>query len=415
MTHLLPIFLILKLGKHLAEVWLGLRNRSYYRDLQRQESAKRTLGISNEDFTKILAYTEDKYRYGLISGWVNLLILLVFIVLGGFTLLETTASSLAASVGGSQLAQGLAFWALFGLVSFLYGLPFDYYMTFKIEDKHGFNRQTRAGFFSDKAKGLAVSVIFGGIFLYTILSVMEAGASWWLWAWGVTSLFGLIMSWLYPTVLAPLFNKFSPLPEGELRDKIYTLAKKIEFRTGGIFVMDASKRSSHGNAYFTGVFGEKRIVLFDTLIESLVPNEIVAVLAHELGHFKLKHVRWALFRSIAVMGVLFYVMSLCKPLTDFYQAFGFADVSNYAALIVFALWYDIVGFVFNPLQAWLSQSNEFAADAFAKDKVGGYEDLAHALVKLQKKNQGMPLTDPLFSRMYYSHPPMLQRLEALKG
>jgi STE24 endopeptidase len=309
---------------------------------------------------------------------------------------------------------GLVFFGILGLLNAVYSIPFDLYNTFKIEEKHGFNRQKISGFISDKIKGIVLSMILGGGFLSLIFLAMDSGPYWWLLAWGTTALFTILVSWLYPTLLAPLFNKFSPLPEGDLRDGIYALAKKIDFRTSGIYVMDASKRSSHGNAYFTGMFGEKRIVLFDTLLESLSPQEIVAVLAHELGHFKLHHVRVGLIRSMLIMGGLFYILSLCKPLESFYHAFGFSGVSNYAAIIVFSLWYGIVGFVFNPLQAWLSQRNEFAADAFAKKNLNSYEDLANALVKLQKKNQSMPLTDPTFSFFYYSHPPILQRLAALK-
>lgn len=414
MNTLLLTFIILKLLKDSFESYLSYKNRKYYLNTQNQEHAKKTLEISDEDFSKILSYTEDKHHFAFYTGWLNTFVLLAFIAFGGFAFLENSARSLVEPYGASELLIGLVFWALFGLINTLYSLPFDLYQTFKIEEKHGFNRQKLGGFFGDQFKGLLLSIILGGAFIYVILSVMDSGSAWWLYAWAFTTFFGVLVSWLYPTLLAPLFNKFSPLPEGELKEEIYSLARKIDFLTDGIFVMDASKRSSHGNAYFTGLFGKKRIVLFDTLIESLKSKEIVAVLAHELGHFKLHHVRVAMIRSVIIMGFLFYILSLCKPLEAFYQAFGFSHSTNYAALLVFGLWYGIVGFVFNPLQAWLSQKNEFAADDFAKQTLNSHEDLCTALVKLQKKNQSMPLTDPTFSSFYYSHPPLLLRIDALK-
>jgi len=413
MIHkLLLAFIVFKLAKDIFETYLSARNRAYYRDKVKQDHAKKTLGISNEEFEKILAYTEDKYVFAKVTGWLNVFVLFAFLLLGGFTYIEKLAKELSNNSTG--IWTGLAFFAILGVLNAIYAIPFDLYQTFKIEEKHGFNRQTVKGFFADKVKGVVVSIILGGGFLSLILWTMDSGPYWWVYAWIATALFGMLVSWLYPTLLAPLFNKFSPLPEGELREEIYKLAKKIEFRTSGIFVMDASKRSSHGNAYFTGIFGEKRIVLFDTLLESLSPKEIVAVLAHELGHFKLHHVRISLVRSILIMGLLFFAMSLAKPLEVFYEAFGFEGVSNYGAIVVFSLWYGIIGFVFTPLQSWLSQRNEFAADAFAKRNIDSYENLSNALVKLGKRNQSMPLTDPKFSFFYYSHPPLLERLSALK-
>ena len=414
MSNILLAFIVLKLGKDLFESYLSSRNRTYYRNIANQEHAKKTLGISDTDFSKILAYTEDKFAYGRVTTWIHMLVLLAFIVLGGFAVLEGMARSFALGNGYGEIASGLVFFGLFAILNTLYSLPFEYYQTFKIEEKHGFNRQTLKGFWSDKVKGSVLTLVMGGAFLYVILYVMESGSYWWLLAWAATALFGVLVSWIYPTLLAPLFNKFSELPEGELRSAINGLAKKVDFKTSGIYVMDASKRSTHGNAYFTGLFGEKRIVLFDTLLESLTPTETVAVLAHELGHFKLHHVRVGLIRSIVMMGLLFFALSLCKPMEPFYKAFGFGGVSNYGALVVFSLWYGIVGFVLTPLQAWLSQRNEFAADAFAKQNMNGAEELSTALVKLQKRNQSMPLTDPSFSFFYYSHPPLLQRLAALK-
>jgi STE24 endopeptidase len=227
-------------------------------------------------------------------------------------------------------------------------------------------------------------------------------------------LFSILTAWLYPTLLAPLFNKFKPLESGELKSSIDTLASKVGFKSDGVFVMDASTRSAHGNAYFTGVFGKKRIVLFDTLLKDMSAKEVTAVLAHELGHFKLNHIRNAMIRGLVMSLGVFYLMSLLVHHSVFYEAFGLADISNYAGLVIFMLWFSLVEFLLQPLETWLSRSNEFAADQFAKENLGGSADMMSALKKLREKSFVMPISDPLYSAVYHSHPPMLERLRALK-
>ena len=272
---------------------------------------------------KAVAYSGDRHRFGLIYGWVEVVVALAFLAAGGLGLVEAGARGATEALGLGAIATGLAFFAILGTLSALFELPFDLYATFRIEERHGFNRQTLGGFFLDRLKGVGIAVALGGPVLAAILWLMERmGPSWWLWAWGVTTAFSLFAAWIYPTVLAPLFNKFTPLPEGELKDAILDLARRTGFRAGGISVMDASRRTAHGNAYFTGLFGQKRIVLFDTLLEAMGPREVVAVLAHELGHFKLHHVRWGMARGIATSGLVFYALSLCLPLEAFYSAFA---------------------------------------------------------------------------------------------
>ena len=241
----------------------------------------------------------------------------------------------------------------------------------------------------------------------------SSGSNWWLYAWAAVTAFSLITAWIYPTLLAPLFNKFTPLKEGDLQRDILTLADKVGFKSDGIFMMDASKRSGHGNAYFTGVFGKKRIVLFDTLINSMSTKEIVAVLAHELGHFKLHHVRYAMIRGVALSLVIFAGIGAMLPHANFYAAFRLSGVSNYGGLVVFSLWFGIMDFYLQPLQTWLSRRNEFAADAFAKANLGAGDSLASALKKLREKSNVMPISHPLYSGVYYSHPPMLERIDRL--
>ena len=258
-----------------------------------------------------------------------------------------------------------------------------------------------------------LAAALGAPLLTAVLTIMEkAGPSWWLWAWAATSAFSLFTAWIYPTVLAPLFNRFAPLPEGDLRDAILALAVRVGFRSGGIFVMDASRRTAHGNAYFTGLFRQKRIVLFDTLLEAMGPREVVAVLAHELGHFKLHHVRWALVRGLLSTGLIFFLLGRALPLTAFYTAFGL-DRTSYGALVVFGAWFSLASFLLQPLQNALARRHEFAADAFALAHGATAQDLAEALLKLREKSRILPLSHPLYSRAYHSHPPLLERLRAM--
>lgn len=412
---ILSIFVILKVLQQLLEHGLLSLNREYYENTERRREAQSILGIDDTSMNKTLAYSRDKYRFNLISSWTNLIIFLAFLIVGGLGWIESWSYMLAASLGlSSQISIGLIFFAILGLLSTVTSLPFQWYATFHLEQKHGFNRQTPKGFWMDLIKSLLIGAIMGGLLLALILWIMIAsGGLWWLYAWIAICAFSLLTAWLYPSVLAPLFNKFNPVGEGELREKIFTLANKVDFNTSEIYVMDASKRSSHGNAYFTGVFGQKRIVLFDTLVKSLNADEIVAVLAHELGHFKLHHVRWGLVRGFLMAGLMFYVFSRVIDLSIAYEAFGLKGVSMYGALLVFSLWFGVVSFFIQPISHWISQRHEFQADAFAIQKGDAGSHLSKALLKLRETSQSMPISHPLFSLVYLSHPPLVERLKVL--
>lgn len=411
---LLFIFIALRLGQHLLERLLAYLNKKTCENEVLYTEAAKVLQINQEDMNKTLAYSRDKYKLGSVSSWVSVILTLAFIVFGGFGFLEKMAKDFSAWMGSGEIVTGLAFLGLLTILSGLVSLPFELYSTFVVEERHGFNRQNLKGFFLDKVKGLIIGAILGGLILSAILWIMSAlGENWWIVAWLTVFGFSLLTVWIYPTLLAPLFNKFSPIEDGELKEKIFALAKKINFQAGDISIMDASTRSSHGNAYFTGVFGKKKIVLFDTLVKSMSADEIVAVMAHELGHFKLNHIRWSLVRSFFMTGFIFFLMSLCLPIQELYQAFDLNGISNYGALVVFSLWFGPIGFLLQPFSNQISRKNEFEADAFALSNVSNKRLLGDALLKLRENSHVMPVSHELFSRVYHSHPPILVRLKAM--
>lgn len=413
MAPLLLLFASLRIFQQLVESSLGAANWRYSVDPIRLADAGRALAIDDEELAKAVAYSRDRHRFGRLYGWIEVTVGLVFIALGGLGLVEGGAEAVAGALGGGVLVTGLAFLGIAGVLSGLFELPFDVYQTFVIEERHGFNRQTHRGFALDRLKGLALGMALGAPVLGAILWIMERmGPTWWLWAWAVTTGFSVFAAWIYPALLAPLFNRFTPLPDGELKDEILELARRVGFRAGGLFVMDASRRTAHGNAYFTGLFGQKRIVLFDTLLEAMGHRQVVAVLAHELGHYKLHHVRWAIVRSVAASGLLFYALSQCLPLTPFYSAF-FLEKTSYGALVIFSLWLGLVSFLLQPLSNALSRRHEFAADAFALRNGATAAELGEALRKLREKSRMLPLSHPLYSRVYHSHPPLLERLRVM--
>ncbi len=412
-TPILTIFLVLRLAQYSLETWLSFVNHRFAQNPDRQANAGKILDISPEAMAKSASYARDKYHYAQFANAVQLFVTLIFLAAGGLGWIEQTVTTWTGGAS-SPILSGLGFFAIMGVLSAILSLPFDIYFTFVLEQKHGFNRQTAKGFVSDQIKTILLSIALGAPLLAALLFVMgRTGTNWWIPAWLLLFGFSLLTAWLYPSLLAPLFNKFNPLEEGTLRDAIFKLARKIEFGTDGISIMDASKRSSHGNAYFTGVFGKKKIVLFDTLVKSMSPNEVVAVLAHELGHFKLHHVRWSLIRSFFITGLMFYGLSLCLPLLSFYQAFGLSAVSNYGALVVFSLWFGPINFILQPLLSQISRRNEFQADAFALQHIEDKRNLGDALLKLRENSHLMPISHPWYSGVYHSHPPLLERLSAM--
>ena len=365
---------------------------------------------------KAADYTVARSKFGLLTQLVNAVVLVGFTLLGGLQALSTL---LLHYFGGAGMLYQLGLVVAFGVISGVIDLPFDYYRQFVQEARFGFNKMTPGLFFADILKNSLLGAVIGLPLLWVILSLMDkSGALWWFYAWLVFSAFQLLMLLLYPSVIAPLFNKFSPLDDDSLRSRIEGLMQRVGFSSKGLFVMDGSKRSAHGNAYFSGFGAGKRIVFFDTLLARLAPHEIEAVLAHELGHFKLKHIVKRIAVMFALSLALLALLGYLKGQTWFYTGLGVDPLlvgSNDAmALILFMLALPIFTFLLSPLSSLSSRKHEFEADAFAA-KYTNAQDLVSALVKLYEDNASTLTPDPLHSAFYDSHPPASVRISHLQA
>jgi STE24 endopeptidase len=317
---------------------------------------------------------------------------------------------------GASAWSMAAFLFAVGFAMSLPSLPLDWYAQFRLEEKFGFNTTTQKTWWMDRVKGLLLALVLGYPLLVLILKIVEwTGAAWWLWAWGAMLVFQALMLVLAPVLIMPLFNKFTPLPEGSLRERLLKLAQRTSFVAKSIQVMDGSKRSRHSNAFFTGFGKFRKIVLFDTLISQLSEPELEAVLAHEIGHFKKKHIPKMLIFSAFSSLVGFYVVSVLAKQEWFYHAFRFEfDPKNIApALLLFTLLSGVVMFWFSPLAHWWSRRYEYQADAFAAEVMNEPRSLIGALRKLNEKNLSNLTPHPLYSGFYYSHPTLVEREAAL--
>jgi STE24 endopeptidase len=333
-------------------------------------------------------------------------VLLGFTLFGGLQFWAVTLHRLI----GDGMGYQLTLLAAFTVISSLIDLPFDYYRQFVLEEKFGFNKMTIKLFFMDMIKGGLIGAAIGLPLIWVVITLMgKAGPMWWLYAWLVWSGFQLLMMLIFPTWIAPLFNKFTPLENQSLKERIESLMHRVGFASSGLFVMDGSKRSAHGNAYFSGFGATKRIVFFDTLIERLAPEEVEAVLAHELGHFKLKHIVKRMVVMFAVSLGFLALLGYLKEQVWFYTGLGvdpilFASSNNAMALILFILTLPVFTFVLSPLTSISSRKHEFEADAFAVKHTNA-NDLVSALVKLYEDNASTLTPDPIHSAFYDSHPP----------
>jgi STE24 endopeptidase len=416
-TALTLLFAAALMASLLVKFWLAtrqVRHVAAHRDVVPAAFAQ-TITLAAHQ--KAADYTLAKGRFGLLTTAFGAAVLLGWTLLGGLDALNVAVRDAIEPRFGAMAYQ-LALLAAFTLIGGLLDLPFELYSTFRIEQQFGFNRMTWRLYVADMLKGAVVGALIGLPIAALILWLMGAtGSLWWLWAWGAWMVFNLAILVLYPTVIAPLFNKFQPLADESLKARVQTLMQRCGFQAKGLFVMDGSKRSAHANAYFTGMGAAKRVVFFDTLLSKLTPGEVEAVLAHELGHFKHKHVTKRIVSMFAMSLAGFALLGWLSNQAWFYTALGaqpsLAAPNDALALLLFLMVVPVFGFFVSPLFAQLSRKHEFQADAYACAQSSG-RDLAAALLKLHEDNASTLTPDPLYVRFYYSHPAALERLAAIQ-
>jgi STE24 endopeptidase len=409
-NNLTFIFVGLLLTMTLTKIWLGSRQISHVMAHRAKVPEAFAQDISLEAHQKAADYSTEKNKLNLIDTVVESALLLALTIGGGLQLIEHFWQGV---LPNHDILRGALVICSAMLVSALVDLPFDYYRTFTVDEKFGFNKMTKAMFWSDLVKHSLVGLAMGAPILFVALWLMQgAGDYWWLYLWVVWSVFNIVMLSVYPTFIAPLFNKFTPLADEGLKARIEALLVKCGFKSQGLFVMDGSARSSHGNAYFTGFGSSKRVVFFDTLLNRLNTEEIEAVLAHELGHFKHRHV---IKRIVMLFGLSFLGLALLGWLmnqTWFYQGLGVTEASTYMALVLFLYVSPVFMFILHPLMASYSRKNEFEADDYAA-KNADANHLVAALVKLYRDNASTLTPDPIHSAFYDSHPPASIRIAKL--
>ena len=396
------------------QFWLASRQLRYVARHRAAVPAEFADKVSLAAHQKAADYTIAKNQFGLIGLFLNVLVLLGFTLFGG---LQFLATALYHWLGDGMVYQ-LSLLVSFTLITTVIDLPFDYYRQFVLEEKFGFNKMTPKLFFTDHIKSSFLGAAIGLPLVWVVLSLMDkSGAQWWLYTWLVWTGFQLLMMIIFPTWIAPFFNKFSPLEDAALKERIEALMRRVDFSASGLFVMDGSKRSAHGNAYFSGFGASKRIVFFDTLIERLAPEEVEAVLAHELGHFKLKHIIKRMIAMFIISLGFLALLGYLKQQVWFYTGLGvdpilFASSNSAMALILFMLALPTFTFILSPLMSISSRKHEFEADAFAVKHTNA-NDLTSALVKLYEDNASTLTPDPLHSAFYDSHPPATIRIAHL--
>ena len=410
------VALVLILARWFAEFWLSRLNEQHVRAHAAEVPAAFKEVIDEPTYRKSVEYTLAKSRFANVTEFFDVLVLMALLFSG---LLPRAFNSWTHQFGTAIWSMA-AFLFATGVMVSLIGLPFDWYAQFKLEQRFGFNTTTMGVWILDRVKGLLLACVFGLPLLMLVLKIIDwTGANWWLWAWAAVVLFQLLMMLIAPALILPLFNKFTPLPEGSLRERLFALAKKTGFPTRSIDVMDGSKRSRHSNAFFTGFGRFRKIVLFDTLVAQLNETELEAVLAHEIGHYKKRHIMKLLAVSIFGMLAAFAAIAWLARQDWFYRAFGFEPPSGFGAssivpaFLLFGLLSGTLSFWLTPIMSSWSRRFEYEADAFARDTMTESGSLIGALRKLNEKNLSNLTPHPLYSGFHYSHPTLLEREQAL--
>ena len=402
--------LILKLGTSVVLDWINLRH-AQARAGQVPESFRDFIDLPT--YQKSIHYTAAKTRFGIVSDLYDAVVLALVLLLG---VLPWFYELLSGWFGFGMWGQALALF-LIGLLLSIPSLPFDWWGTFKLEERFGFNKSTQELWVMDKVKGTAIGFIIGYPLLALLIYLVgAAGSLWWVWGFVVFFVFQLVMVVAYPMFIMPLFNKLEPMEDGDLKSRLFALAERTGFQAQTILVMDGSKRSGHSNAFFSGFGRFRRIVLFDTLIDQMEPEELEAVLAHEIGHYKLGHIPKMLAMAGLSSFAMFAVLGWLASADWFVQAFHFgpsAEGQIVPVLLLFMLLSGLVTFWLSPLTSRLSRKHEYEADAFARDAMGDYAPLSQALRKLHKENLSNLTPHPIYSGFHYSHPTLVERESGL--
>lgn len=402
------LIILIIIASHFTGLYLDYLNGLMWSDIV----PEKLKAIINQDkYALSQKYYRENKRISNIASTINLFAVLLILFLAGFAWVD----SLVTTISSNPVIRAVLFFAILGIISDIAHIPFSWYVTFVIEEKYDFNRSTKKLFILDQLKKWMLAGLLGLPILALITWLFgKTGSSFWLYAWLVFTMFSLFMNFFYSNLIVPLFNKQMPLEEGKLRDDIEHLAVKSGFELKNIYTIDGSKRSSRANAYLTGLGRKKRIVLFDTLSDDLSESEIVAVLAHELGHYKKKHNVFILFAGIFQTGLMLYIFSLLSGNIELANALGSREPSFHITLLAFILIYSPVSLVLSLILNKVSRNHEYAADGFAADQGLG-DELVSGLKKLSLKNLSNLNPHPAFVFFYYSHPPLLERLKGIQG
>lgn len=407
-SHIFYLIITILVVDYLIHLVLDTLNSRHYNDAIPEE-LKDVYDL--DEYEKSMAYKKTNYAFGKISSFFSITITILFFFIEGFAWID----HLARSIATNEIVIGLLFFGIIIIGNDLLSLPFAYYHTFVIEEKFGFNKTTKKTFAIDKIKEWMMTILFGGgIMALVIWFYQLTGSYFWIYTWGVVALFMFVLNMFYTKIVVPLFNKQTPLESGALRDQIEAYASKVGFTLKNISVIDGSKRSTKANAYFSGIGSEKRITLYDTLIDDLEEEEIIAVLAHEVGHYKKKHVIINLLLSIAVTGITLWVLSLLIDNPELSEALGVAQPAFHIGLIAFGILYSPISEVTGLVMNYISRKFEYQADNYAKGTFAA-EALINSLKKLSKHNLSNLTPHPAYVFMHYSHPTLLQRIKNLNN
>ena len=405
---LFPLFIGFKL---LLKTYLKQRN------IQSMEKNKETIPerfidvVTEEEYKKSINYNTERIRFSIFTATISVGVLLLFTTGGLLNFLTKIVQDTTQSNVLGIILLGL----FIVLIDEIIGIPLAIYSTFTLEEKYGFNKTTAKTFVQDLIKNLIISVVFASTLYAVVISIIERlGDNWWIYAFVAVFLFQAIVFYLYPVLILPLFNKLEPITDEKFKEPIEKLLNKINFKAKGLFVMDGSLRSSHGNAFFTGFGNNKRIVFYDTLLETITPKEMESILGHELGHYKLGHIRRTLVSSIFFGFLGFYILGQVFMADQFFYGHGLDEVTLYSKFLLFYLVIGSYTFFTKPFTSYISRQREFAADDFSIEYTE-VESMISGLLKLSKDNASNLTPDPLYSSYYYSHPPIAERVKSLEG